>query len=77
MTISLAQELRDSGIRVHLICPGGVNTEMVSSVRPDIKTEELIGTDEIAELVVYLVTHQGNGVMDELHIRRASSAPWF
>ena len=32
---------------------------------------------EIAELVLYLVTHRGNAVIDELHIRRAASSPWF
>ncbi len=77
MTISLSEELRDSNIRVHLLCPGGVDTDMVSNVRPDIKKEDLIGTDEIAELVVYLVTHKGRGIVDELHIRRAAAAPWF
>lgn len=77
MTISLAEELKDSNIRVHLLCPGGVDTEMVSRVRPDIKKEELIAPEEIAELVLYLVTHKGNAVIDELHIRRASSWPWY
>ncbi|UCD50563.1 MAG: SDR family oxidoreductase [Phycisphaerales bacterium] len=77
MSISLAEELRGTNVRVHVICPGGVDTEMVSRVRPDIAKGELIGPGEIAELVVYLVTHQGNGVLDELHIRRATSAPWF
>jgi NAD(P)-dependent dehydrogenase (short-subunit alcohol dehydrogenase family) len=77
MTISLSEELRDSNIRVHLLCPGGVDTDMVSNVRPDIKKEDLIGPDEIAELVVYLVTHKGRGIVDELHIRRAAAAPWF
>jgi hypothetical protein len=24
-----------------------------------------------------LLTHRGNAVLDELHIRRAASAPWF
>lgn len=77
MTISLAEELRGSNVRVHLICPGGVDTEMVANVRPDIKKEDLIAPDEIAELVLYLVTHEGNAVIDELRIRRATSAPWF
>ena len=77
MTISLSEELRDSNIRVHLLCPGGVDTEMVSNVRPDIKKEDLIGSGEIAELVLYLVTHKGRGIVDELHIRRAAAAPWF
>jgi len=77
MTISLAEELRDTNIRVHVICPGGVDTEMVRRVRPDINKAELIGPHEIAELVLYLVTRKGNAVVDELHVRRATSSPWF
>jgi NAD(P)-dependent dehydrogenase (short-subunit alcohol dehydrogenase family) len=77
MTISLAEELKGSNIRVHLLCPGGVDTNMVGSVRPDIPKKDLIKPEEIAELVLYLVTHKGNAVIDELHIRRAASDPWF
>ena len=77
MSISLAEELRGSRVRVHVICPGGVDTEMVSRVRPDIAKADLIGPEEIAELVVYLVTHRGNAVLDEVHLRRAASSPWF
>jgi 3-oxoacyl-[acyl-carrier protein] reductase len=77
MSISLAEELRGTKIRVHVICPGAVDTGMVGDVRPDIKKEELIGPQEVAELVLYLVTHRGNAVVDELHIRRAAAVPWF
>jgi len=77
MTISLAEELKGSNIRVHLLCPGGVDTELVQKVRPDIKKDELMQPEEIAELILYLVTHKGNAVIDELHIRRATSTPWF
>jgi len=77
MTISLSEELRGSNVRVHLLCPGGVDTGMVARVRPDIARDELIKPEEIAELVLYLVTHKGNAVIDELHIRRATSTPWF
>jgi 3-oxoacyl-[acyl-carrier protein] reductase len=77
MTISLAEELKGSNVRVHLLCPGGVDTDMVGSVRPDIPKEDLIKPEEIAKLVLYLVTHKGNAVIDELHIRRAASNPWF
>lgn len=77
MTISLAEELNGSNIRIHLLCPGGVDTDMVGSVRPDIPKKNLIKPGEIAELVLYLVTHKGNAVIDELHIRRATSTPWF
>ncbi len=77
MSISLAEELRGSNVRVHVICPGGVDTEMVGRVRPDINKDELMAPAEIAEIVVYLVTHKGNAVMDEVHLRRATSSPWF
>ncbi len=77
MSISLAQELRDTNIRVNVLCPGGVDTDMVSKVRPDIKKDDLIKPEEIAEIVLYLVTHRGNAVIDDLHIRRAAAEPWF
>jgi NAD(P)-dependent dehydrogenase (short-subunit alcohol dehydrogenase family) len=77
MTMALAEEMRGSNVRVHLVCPGGVDTELVQKVRPDIKKHDLMQPEEIAELVLYLVTHKGNAVVDELHIRRAASTPWF
>ncbi len=77
MSMSLAEELRGSSVRVHVICPGGVDTELVARVRPDLNRADLIGPDELAELVVYLVTHKGNAILDELHVRRATAAPWF
>ena len=77
MSISLAEELHKVNIRVHVICPGGVDTDMISGVRPDIDGNELIKPEEIAELVLYLATHKGNAVIDELHIRRNAAFPWF
>ena len=76
-TIAMAEELRNTNIRVHIICPGGVATDMVGQTRPDLKKADLMQPEEIAELVVYLVTHEGNAVIDELHVRRAGSGPWF
>jgi len=77
MTMSLAEELNGTNIRVHLICPGGVDTELIPQVRPDLKSHDLMRPEEIAELVIYLVTHDGIGFIDELHIRRTTSKPWF
>jgi len=77
MTIALSEELRDTGINVRLLCPGGVDTDMVETTRPDIDKKDLIKPDEIAELVLYLVTHKGNAVIDELRIRRKASSPWY
>lgn len=75
--IALAEELRDRNIRVHTVCPGGVYTDMIRTTRPDLSGDDLIAPEEIAELVHYLVTHKGNAVVDELHVRRATSNPWF
>lgn len=68
----LAKEVQGDGIQVHLISPGGVNTEMVREMRPDINTDELIQPDEIAELIEFLVTRKGRGTIDHFYIRRKS-----
>ena len=45
--------------------------------RPDLKPEDLMQPGEIAEIVMFLLTHHGNAVIDSVNVRRASSAPWF
>ncbi len=68
----LAKEVQNDGILVHLISPGGVNTEMVRETRPDIDEEKLIQPEEIAELIKFLLTRKGKGTIDHLYIRRQS-----
>jgi len=75
-TKSMARELQPEGIRVHAISPGGVATEMVTGVRPDINTEELIQPEEIAEWIVFLLTRQGNSMIDEIPLRRVTKTAW-
>jgi 3-oxoacyl-[acyl-carrier protein] reductase len=75
-TKSLAGEVAPEGIRVHLVTPGGVATEMVLGVRPDIDPEDLIRPEEIAEAVLFLVEKRGNAVIDELRIHRKGKAPF-
>lgn len=72
----LAQELHQFGIRVHIVAPGGVDTEMVSATRPDINKSELMSPQEIADIVEFLLIHRGNAVIDEINIRRATNSPW-
>lgn len=67
-----AKEVQPFGIRVHLISPGGVATEMVKQMRPDINAEELIQPEEVAEIVRFIVTRKGNGTIDQFYIRRYS-----
>ena len=77
MSMALAQEVHAQGIRVHVICPGAVATDMVAQVRPDIAAEELIQPEEIADTVLFLLTREGKGVLDEIRMRRSASDPWF
>lgn len=72
----LAKEVQTDGIHVHLISPGGVNTEMVREMRPDIDTGKLIQPEEIAELVEFIVTRKGTGTIDHFYIRRESGLPF-
>ena len=76
MTKALAREVRDLGIRVHAICPGGVDTQLVGNARPDLDKSVLMHPEEIADVVLFLVTRAGNAVIDEIHLRRESSTPW-
>lgn len=76
MSKALAKEVQGDGIRVHVLLPGGVDTEMVSRSRPDLERSMLMHPDEIADLVVFLVTRRGNAVIDEIQVRRSSSTPW-
>ncbi|MFH0964142.1 MAG: SDR family oxidoreductase [Planctomycetota bacterium] len=73
----LAAELHPLGIRVHAISPGGVATSLIEQVRPDLDPRELIRPEEIADLVIFLLTHRGNAMIDEVRVRRASSEPSF
>ncbi len=76
LTRVLGRELQKDGVRVHLIAPGGVSTDMIQMARPDLNPDELIQPEEIAELVAFLLSSNGNGMVDEFNIRRKSSTPF-
>ncbi|MFB3789199.1 MAG: SDR family NAD(P)-dependent oxidoreductase [bacterium] len=73
----LAEEAQAFGIRVHAINPGGVNTGLISHMRPDLDPAQLIQPEEIAEIAWFLLSHRGNGILDDIHVRRASGSPWY
>jgi 3-oxoacyl-[acyl-carrier protein] reductase len=73
----LAQELKPLNIRVHAICPGGVDSDMVRKTRPDLDPGQLIRPEEIARIVLFLTGQTGKSVVDEIHVRREANDPWF
>ncbi|PID55756.1 3-oxoacyl-ACP reductase [candidate division KSB3 bacterium] len=77
MTKVLAQEVQADNIRVHTLLPGGVATDMVAGVRPDLKFEDLMQPENISDVVLFLLRHRNNAVIDSVRLRRAVSDPWF
>ena len=73
---ALAKELQEKGIRVHIISPGGVGTEMILKTRPDLDEKQLIAPEEVAKVVDFLIDFNGNGSIDEIHIRRSNNIPF-
>ena len=73
----LAQEVQPLGIRVHVLCPGGVDTEMAGQARPDLDRSQLMTPAEVAEVVLFLLQQRGRAVVDQINLRRASGSPWI
>ena len=76
MTKSLANEVYEDGIRVHIIAPGAVYTDMVRISRPDLSPEGMILAEDIADIALFLLTHRTNAVIDEIEVHRAGKAPF-
>ena len=74
LTKVTAEEGKEFGIKAHVICPGGVATEMVLQARPDIPADELIPPSEVSRLVEYFLGLPKNVTVDIVHLRRFSSS---
>lgn len=74
LTKVLAEEGREFKIKAHVICPGGVATEMVRQSRPDLNPEEIIQPEDVAELLEYLVKLPPRVSVDLVHLRRFNSS---
>lgn len=72
----LARETFDKGIRVHAISPGGVATELILEMRPDLDPCKLSSPEEIAEVLIFLLQHREGSVIDEISVRRYTKEPW-
>jgi 3-oxoacyl-[acyl-carrier protein] reductase len=76
ITKSLAVEAQPHGIRVSVVLPGGVDTEMLALARPDLTRSKLLRPEDIAQAVLYLLSLSPRAAIDQLYIRRRDSAPF-
>lgn len=74
---SLAKEVYQEGVRVHVISPGGVFTDMIKISRPDLSSDGMIVPEDIADIVLFLLKHRGNAVIDEICLHRAAKEPFM
>ena len=65
-----------SGIRVHTIAPAGVDTPMIRVTRPDLEGDAYSRPEEIAEIVLFILAHRNNSILDEVYIRRHAKPPF-
>jgi NADP-dependent 3-hydroxy acid dehydrogenase YdfG len=65
-----------SSIRVHTIAPAGVDTDMIRVTRPDLSGDAYSRPEEIAEIILFILTHRNNSVLDEIYVRRHAKPPF-
>lgn len=74
---SLASEVYKDNIRIHVISPGGVYTDMIAVARPDLTSEGMILPQDIAEIVGFYLDMRGtNAVIDEIQLHRVNKEPF-
>jgi 3-oxoacyl-[acyl-carrier protein] reductase len=73
---ALSAEVQKYGIRVSLIHPGGVDTDLVGNARPDLDKSVLMQPEDIAQTVMYLLSLSKRAMVDEIYIRRSKSTPF-
>jgi 3-oxoacyl-[acyl-carrier protein] reductase len=76
LTKSLAVEAQPYGIRVSVVSPGGVNTDMIGEARPDLDRSVLLQPEDIAQTVMFLLSLSDQAAIDEIYIRRRASQPF-
>jgi len=75
LTQVLALELREHGIRVHAICPGGVDTQLAREAMPDRDKTDWLTPEDIAHTALYLATQSPRATTDTILVRRYGSVP--
>jgi NADP-dependent 3-hydroxy acid dehydrogenase YdfG len=71
LTVSAAEELRDQGIRVSLVCPGSVNTHFGGAGDDPGKAARRLQPDDIADVVATIVIQPAQSFISEVLMRPA------
>lgn len=72
---ALALELKPYKIKVHAICPGGVDTKLTADARPEVDRSDWMKPEDIAHVVMMLLTQHQRATIDEIYIRRYDASP--
>ena len=74
---SLANEVYRENIRVHVISPGAVYTDMIALARPDLTPEGMTLPEDIADIAGFYLEHRKNdAVIDEIQVHRTGKEPF-
>jgi NAD(P)-dependent dehydrogenase (short-subunit alcohol dehydrogenase family) len=76
MTKSLSAEAQKHNIRVSVILPGAVDTELIADARPDLDRSLLIRSEDISKAVLFLLSLSDRAMVDMLVIRRSTASPF-
>ena len=73
----LSLELKPYGIRVHAICPGGVDTRLTADARQGTNRSDWMQPADIAHAAMMLLTQSHRATIDEVYIRRYDASPIY
>ena len=73
-TQSMNQELANDGIKSVALCPGFVDTPMTEFIKEQVKADEMISTDDIAEAVRFLLRTSPYCLVPEIVFQRPGAS---
>ena len=58
------------------VLPGAVDTGLMDALRPDLDKALLMKPEDVADAVLFLLSLSNSAAVDEIYIRRRTSAPF-
>lgn len=72
---SVNTEAAEHGVRACALCPAYVDTEMSAWTAGTVAPSTMLGTDDVAEAVGFLLRLSPNAIVDDLTLRRIGAGP--